>query len=216
MPILLIDQSPSHSMPTHYPNESEIIKFLREFDWKDPWPHLARHPSGLLVTPQLDGQKNPVEELVILIHPHNPEVYIDNNLNPNFKRTINHLVKDLQGPILLGFEHVRLPLTEQWLSELCPKGKRFVYLTPCSDPYPKDFNLRDFAGVIKAIFNPKMIRVGGAELHGCPEHGRVGCVNFTYKFLNEYFEAIVDEGISWREHNNPCFGADCQFSRNSG
>ena len=91
-------------------------------------PKLVTLDSGFLISSGTDINNLTIEELLLLVHPYHQEPMNDSK-NPNYEESRDQLVGEYKGPILIGFEDLRLPVSTAWLQELSPLGPRIIYQT---------------------------------------------------------------------------------------
>jgi len=158
---------------------------------------LKRMRRGLLTLPGTKVKattKWNLDELFLLVHPYAKEVYVSDEKNPEYESRRDSLVTGCDVPILLAIQDIRLPIYTAWLKGLNPRCPRVICLTD----YPIKPSSADLVYIIKDIFNPSSIRLGGAELHEGLERSLWGCVNHTYKLLKDSFPTTVDERYCWK------------------
>lgn len=120
----------------------------------------------------------PSRKLGLLVHP----LGYDDSNNPGYTGRIDQLVKNYEGPLLIGAIESELPEYIFWLKNLNPKGPRIIYFTyhgagmPDIGKYPSN-SIDDFLTNLSGLFNPSHIKIGGAELIVKEDGTYNGCVS---------------------------------------
>ncbi len=165
-------------------------------------PELVALESGFLTSPGTNTSNLSIDELFLFIHPFNSQIYLNDEKNPNYTNRRDNLIRNYELPILIGFEHIRLPISADWLQGLQPQGARIIYQTDYFNPRPILPRKEDFINKLRDLFNPSSIRLGGAVLrlnkNGEPD-GERGCVNDVYRFLSPYFKVRIDREYCWKD-----------------